>query len=55
MKHGHLVFSLHGPLNKTNLKLFQIRITGERWRDGKTGMPIIDALMRQLNATGYIS
>jgi deoxyribodipyrimidine photo-lyase len=28
---------------------------GERWKYGCTGMPLIDAFMRELNATGYIS
>jgi deoxyribodipyrimidine photo-lyase len=26
-----------------------------RWREGRTGMPLIDAIMRELNATGHIS
>jgi len=26
----------------------------ERWRDGQTGFPIVDAAMRQLNATGFM-
>jgi deoxyribodipyrimidine photo-lyase len=27
----------------------------ERWRNGQTGVPLIDAIMHELNATGYIS
>jgi len=27
----------------------------QRWREGLTGVPIVDALMRELKATGYIS
>lgn len=34
---------------KTNEKLIQ------RWKQGLTGMPLIDALMRDLNATGFMS
>jgi deoxyribodipyrimidine photo-lyase len=26
-----------------------------RWKEGRTGMPIIDAFMRELNTTGYMS
>lgn len=26
-----------------------------KWKDAKTGFPIVDAIMRQLNSTGYIS
>ena len=28
---------------------------GQRWKYGCTGMPLVDAFMRELNATGYIS
>ena len=27
----------------------------QRWKDGETGIPLIDALMRELLTTGYIS
>src|SRR6185437_16874470 len=27
----------------------------ETWRNGETGVPIVDAIMHELNATGYIS
>jgi len=27
----------------------------EAWREGRTGLPLIDAAMRELNATGYMS
>jgi deoxyribodipyrimidine photo-lyase len=27
----------------------------KRWREGRTGMPLIDALMRELNATGIMT
>jgi len=25
-----------------------------KWREGKTGIPLVDSIMRELNATGYI-
>jgi deoxyribodipyrimidine photo-lyase len=28
--------------------------TVKRWRDGQTGMPLIDALMREMNETGFM-
>ena len=27
----------------------------EKWKQGRTGMPFIDACMRQLNTTGFIT
>lgn len=29
--------------------------TIKRWKEGKTGMPLIDACMRELNQTGWMS
>ena len=26
----------------------------QKWKDGQTGMPFIDALMREMNATGFM-
>ena len=34
--------------NKTSLENFQ------KWCDGKTGFPVVDACMRELNTTGYM-
>lgn len=53
-KYGNKIFSVTGLRNKAidtknNSYLFDL------WRVGQTGMPIIDACMRQLNQTGYIS
>ena len=26
-----------------------------RWKEGKTGMPLVDSIMRELNTIGHIS
>ncbi len=56
MKHGRKIFLKSGirgvnPPGKSemNLKRFS------RWRKGETGQPFIDANMRELNATGFMS
>ena len=54
MKMGTAIFKTEGFRNKTidfenNKDLFQ------RWCDGRTGLPFVDAHMRQLNKTGYMS
>ncbi len=53
-KHGNKIFQaagIHGKirLRPENRKLFDI------WKSGKTGVPVIDACMRELNQTGYLS
>jgi len=50
---GNKVFYLTGPANRTkpwknDPDLFS------RWKSGKTGMPLVDAIMRQLLHTGFI-
>jgi len=54
MKHGNSIFQLGGIQGKdlrknTSSDLFK------KWADGKTGIPFIDANMRELNSTGYMS
>lgn len=52
--HGNKVFSSYGIYDrtyydwKTNLDIVK------RWRKGQTGMPFIDALMRDMNETGFM-
>lgn len=52
LKHGNSIFLEDGPEGRAPQwapnqdELFQ------RWRTGKTGMPLVDANMRELNATG---
>lgn len=54
MRMGNAIFKTEGFKNKevpfeNNLEYFK------RWCEGKTGIPFIDAHMRQLNQTGYMS
>lgn len=54
LNHGNKVFSSYGIYDRqyynwqTNLE------TVDRWRQGNSGMPLIDALMRDLNETGFM-
>lgn len=55
-KHGNKIFQYHGTLGdhsiaqaSTDVKLFKI------WSEGRTGIPFIDANMKELNQTGYMS
>ena len=54
-KHGDNIFLKGGTKEKVredltdNLSLFRI------WAEGRTGMPFIDAAMRELNSTGFMS
>lgn len=52
--HGDKIFHEYGIYNreyyqwKTDMSIVQ------RWRDGQTGMPLVDALMREMNETGFM-
>lgn len=53
-KHGSKIFRLQGIKNhvdnwRKDEKLFR------KWAEGKTGVPFVDANMRELNATGFMS
>lgn len=53
-KHGSKIFQLQGIKNhvdnwQKDESLFW------KWADGKTGIPFVDANMRELNSTGYMS
>lgn len=54
-KHGNRIFLKNGPRLKStrqlkdHMELFQV------WAEGRTGVPFIDANMRELNATGFMS
>ena len=45
---------VHFVRNLTGLKWINNEEDFERWRNGTTGVPIVDAGMRQLNLTGYM-
>ncbi|XP_026431169.1 cryptochrome DASH, chloroplastic/mitochondrial-like isoform X2 [Papaver somniferum] len=54
IKYGNSIFHLGGPREvearwSQDLNLF------ESWRDGRTGYPLIDANMKELSATGFMS
>ncbi len=54
-KHGNLIFQKQGLARNQNLNLKDDRNVFQKWADGKTGVPFIDANMRELNATGFMS
>lgn len=54
LKHSNDIFKLHGIKKeryewKVNRELF------DKWANGETGIPFIDANMRELNLTGFMS
>lgn len=53
-KHGRRVFRLSG-LQGLALPWQDNRETFEKWQKGQTGFPLIDANMRELAATGFMS
>jgi deoxyribodipyrimidine photo-lyase len=54
MHHGNKVFSGYGIYDRTYYDWKTDPVTVKRWRDGMTGVPIIDALMREMNFTGFM-
>ena len=52
--HGNKVFSEYGIYDRTYYNWRTDLAVVQRWKDGQTGMPIIDALMREMNATGFM-
>ncbi len=54
MRMGNAIFFTKGYKNKT-VDFENDTEKFERWQSGKTGIPFIDAHMRQLNQTGYMS
>ncbi|CAN6207033.1 unnamed protein product, partial [Urochloa humidicola] len=53
-KYGNSIFHLGGPRNVVS-KWSQDQALFESWREGRTGYPLIDANMRELSATGFMS
>ncbi len=51
---GELLFSAFGVQRKARTQNFE-RDTFRRWQQGETGFPIVDACMRQLLNTGFMS
>jgi deoxyribodipyrimidine photo-lyase len=54
LRYGRKFFFIKG-LRKTPHGMFNDFEAFEMWRKGKTGQPIIDALMHELEATGFMS
>lgn len=54
MRFGNLIFMTEGFKSKS-LDFENHQGKFSRWKDGKTGIPFIDAHIRQLNQTGYMS
>ena len=53
-KHGDRLFYWTGPLRRRVTTHFDAG-TFARWTDGRTGYPLVDAVMRELAATGFCS
>ncbi len=54
-KHGNKIFLSSGTKDKEAPKLYQNKTLFDKWVQGRTGIPFIDANMRELNATGFMS
>lgn len=54
MHHGDNVFRSYGIYAREYYNWQTKQDTVERWRQGQTGMPLIDALMREMNETGFM-
>ncbi|XP_044463973.1 cryptochrome DASH, chloroplastic/mitochondrial [Mangifera indica] len=54
VKYGNSLFHIGGP-RKLEYKWSQDQKLFESWRDGCTGYPLIDANMKELSATGFMS
>jgi len=54
MRYGAKLFKLQGPFNRSPLTSFYPE-RFKAWCEGTTPYPIVNAAMRQLNATGYMS
>jgi len=54
LKFGNKMFHLSGTKD-TEPKLSQDRETFDKWANGETGIPFIDANMSELNQTGFMS
>ncbi len=53
-KHGDKIFKL-GGIQEKDLDKRTDQASFEKWKEGETGIPFIDANMRELKQTGYMS
>ncbi|MCC6410181.1 MAG: DASH family cryptochrome [Saprospiraceae bacterium] len=54
-KYGNNIFLKNGPQQKSMAHLKNDETKFNLWKEGQTGVPFIDANMRELNATGFMS
>ncbi|XP_028081502.1 cryptochrome DASH, chloroplastic/mitochondrial isoform X3 [Camellia sinensis] len=54
IKYGNSLFHIGGP-RKVKTRWSQDQLLFESWRDGCTGYPLIDANMKELSMTGFMS
>lgn len=54
VKYGNSLFHLGGPRG-LQLKWSQDKTLFDSWREGRTGYPLVDANMKELSATGFMS
>lgn len=55
LKYGDSIFYLSGIMKKTGLSWKQDMSAFDQWRYGQTGVPFVDANMRELLYTGWMS
>ncbi|MDI9864745.1 DASH family cryptochrome [Flectobacillus sp. DC10W] len=55
MKYGDRIFSVKGIKQDQHIQLSQNKRIFELWKNGETGIPLIDANMKELLATGFMS
>ena len=61
LKHGNRIFHSHGIVtssSSSSSSLHKWNMSDDivkKWRDGRTGYPLVDANMRELKATGFMS
>ena len=54
-KHGDSIFQVGGTIGDTRKKWGMNMKSIQAWREGRTGYPLVDANMRELLATGFMS
>ena len=54
-KHGNCIFLKGGTKQKEREDLKDDMVLFRIWAEGRTGMPFVDAAMRELNSTGFMS
>ncbi|WEL17124.1 Deoxyribodipyrimidine photolyase [Halorhabdus sp. SVX81] len=54
-KYGGKLFTPGGIRERTDLDWRRDESDFRRWQEGRTGVPFVDAAMRELAATGYVS